>query len=140
MSMDPHNGQVKAYVGGPDSLNSSMTWSMFGRRQVGSTVKPYLYTWPMEEGMWPCDKNNIATVTLIDGNGKPWTPKNVSNKDKIGQPVSLRWGLANSNNWISAYLMSLFTPGSLVKLMRSFGIRGQLDPVVSLCLGHVKYR
>ena len=135
MSMDPHNGQVKAYIGGPDFSQFQYDMVNVGRRQVGSTVKPYLYTLAMEEGMWPCDKTILQPVTLIDGNGKPWTPKNASNKDKIGQSVSLRWGLANSNNWISAYLMSMFTPDALVKLMRSFGIKGQLDPVVSLCLG-----
>jgi len=135
MSMDPHNGYVKAYIGGPDFSQFQYDMVNVGRRQVGSTVKPYLYTLAMEEGMWPCDKTILQPVTLIDGNGKPWTPKNASNKEKIGQSVTLRWGLANSNNWVSAYLMGLFTPGSLVKLMRSFGIRGQLDPVVSLCLG-----
>ena len=135
MSMNPHNGEVKAYIGGPDFSQFQYDMVNVGRRQVGSTIKPFLYTLAMEEGMWPCDKTVLQPVTLIDGNGKPWTPKNASNKDKIGQPVTLRWGLANSNNWISAYLMGLFTPESLVKLMRSFGIRGQLDPVVSLCLG-----
>jgi len=135
MSMDPHNGQVKAYIGGPDFSQFQYDMVNVGRRQVGSTVKPYLYTLAMEEGMWPCDKTILQPVTLIDGNGKSWTPKNASNKEKTGQSVTLRWGLANSNNWVSAYLMGLFTPGSLVKLMRSFGIRGQLDPVVSLCLG-----
>ena len=135
MSMDPHNGQVKAYIGGPDFSQFQYDMVSVGRRQVGSTVKPFLYTLAMEEGMSPCDKTILQPITLIDGNGKPWTPRNSSNKDRIGTSVSLRWGLANSNNWISAYLMSLFTPESLVKLMRSFGIKGQLDPVVSLCLG-----
>ena len=135
MSMDPHNGYVKAYIGGPDFSQFQYDMVNVGRRQVGSTVKPYLYTLAMEEGMWPCDKTILQPITLIDGNGKPWSPKNASNKEKIGQSVTLRWGLANSNNWVSAYLMGLFTPGSLVKLMRSFGVRGQLDPVVSLCLG-----
>ena len=135
MSMDPHNGQVKAYIGGPDFSQFQYDMVSVGRRQVGSTVKPFLYTLAMEEGMSPCDKTILQPITLIDGNGRSWTPKNASNKDKIGQSVSLRWGLANSNNWVSAYLMGLFTPDALVKLMRSFGIKGQLDPVVSLCLG-----
>jgi len=135
MSMDPHNGQVKAYIGGPDFSQFQYDMVSVGRRQVGSTVKPFLYTLAMEEGLSPCDKTILQPITLIDGNGRPWTPKNSSNKDKIGSSVTLRWGLANSNNWVSAYLMSLFTPDALVKLMRSFGIKGQLDPVVSLCLG-----
>jgi penicillin-binding protein 1A len=134
MSMDPHNGNVKAYVGGPDFGQFQYDMVNMGRRQVGSTVKPYLYTLAMEEGMWPCDKTVNQPITLITGTGERWTPKNAS-KSRIGETVTLRWGLANSNNWISSYLMSLFTPESLVKLMRSFGVKGQLDPVVSLCLG-----
>lgn len=134
MSMDPHNGNVKAYVGGPDFAHFQYDMVNLGRRQVGSTVKPYLYTLAMEEGMSPCDQTLLKPITLIDGNGKPWTPKNAS-KAHLGEMVTLRWGLANSNNWVSAYLMSIFTPNALVKLMRSFGIRGQLDPVVSLALG-----
>ncbi len=134
MSMDARSGHVKAYVGGPDFSQFQYDMVNVGRRQVGSTVKPYLYTLAMEEGMSPCDRTINRPITLIDGNGQPWTPRNTS-KSRIGESVSLRWGLANSNNWISAYLMSLFTPEALVKLMRSFGIRGQLDPVVSLALG-----
>ena len=134
MSINPHNGNVKAYVGGPDFTQFQYDMVNVGRRQVGSTVKPFLYTLAMEEGMWPCDKTVLRPITLTTGTGAKWTPKNVS-KDKIGETVTLRWGLANSNNWVSAYLMSLFTPESLVKLMRTFGIKSQLDPVVSLCLG-----
>jgi len=135
MSMDPHTGNVKAYVGGPDFSQFQYDMVNVGKRQVGSTVKPYLYTLAMEEGMSPCNTTILKPITLIDGNGNPWTPKNAAKGLPVGQPVTLRWGLANSNNWISGYLMSLFTPEALVKLMRSFGIKGQLDPVVSLCLG-----
>ncbi len=134
MSMDVKSGHVKAYVGGPNFSHFQYDMVNVGRRQVGSTVKPYLYTLAMEEGMWPCDQTINRPITLITGTGESWTPRN-SSRSRIGQSVSLRWGLANSNNWISAYLMSLYTPESLVKLMRSFGIRSQLDPVVSLCLG-----
>ena len=134
MSMDVKSGQVKAYVGGPDFSHFQYDMVNVGRRQVGSTIKPYLYTLAMEEGMSPCDKTVKQQITLIDGNGNPWTPRN-ANKSRIGETVTLRWGLANSDNWISAYLMGLFTPDALVKLMRSFGIGSQLDPVVSLCLG-----
>lgn len=135
MSMDPHSGYVKAYVGGPDFKEFQYDMVNIGRRQVGSTVKPYLYTLAMEEGLSPCDETILRPITLIDGNGKPWTPKNAAKNQPVGQPVTLRWGLANSNNWVSAYLMGLFTPESLVKLMKSFGIRSKLDPVVSLSLG-----
>ncbi len=137
MSMDPHSGHVKAYVGGPNFANFQYDMATVGRRQVGSTVKPYIYTLAMDEGMWPCDTTKYLPITLIDGNGVEWTPKE-SHKVKeedMGKTVTLTWGLAQSSNWISAYLMSMFTPEQLVKTMRSFGIEGQLDPVVSLCLG-----
>ncbi|MBR1929662.1 MAG: transglycosylase domain-containing protein [Paludibacteraceae bacterium] len=137
MSMDPHSGHVKAYVGGPNFANFQYDMVSVGKRQVGSTVKPYIYTLAMDEGMWPCDTTSYVPVTLIDGNGKEWTPKESHKvpESDIGKTVTLSWGLAQSSNWMSAYLMSLFTPEQLVKTMRSFGIEGQLDPVVSLCLG-----
>ena len=134
MSMDPITGHVKAYVGGPNFANFQYDMCTQGRRQVGSTVKPYLYTLAMDEGMWPCEKTVYEPVTLIDGNGKAWTPRDTHDKYR-GDTVSLAWGLKESSNWMSAYLMSMFTPEQLVNLMRSFGIKGQLDPVVSLCLG-----
>lgn len=135
MSMDAKSGHVKAYVGGPDFGEFQYDMVNVGRRQVGSTIKPYLYTLAMEEGMWPCDKTTWQPITLMDGNGKPWSPKTTTKGKVVGSTVSLRWGLSNSDNWISAYLMSLFTPDALVKLMRSFGVQGDLPAVVSLCLG-----
>ncbi len=135
MSMEPKTGHVKAYVGGPDFAHFQYDMVTVGKRQVGSTVKPYLYTLAMEEGMWPCDKTTWRPITFNIPGQPSWTPKTTTKGRKVGDAVSLRWGLSNSDNWISAYLMSLFTPESLVKLMRSFGIRGQLDPVVSMCLG-----
>ena len=134
MSIDPHNGHVKAYVGGPDFAHFQYDMASVGRRQVGSTVKPYLYTLAMEEGMWPCHKTVNEPVTLIDGNGVEWTPRDGHDQNR-GDTVTLQWGLQQSSNWISAYLMSLFTPDQLANLMHSFGIQGQIDPVVSLCLG-----
>ncbi|MBR1481145.1 MAG: transglycosylase domain-containing protein [Paludibacteraceae bacterium] len=134
MSIDPHNGHIKAYVGGPDFAHFQYDMASVGRRQVGSTVKPYLYTLAMEEGMWPCHKTVNEPVTLIDGNGVEWTPRDGHDQNR-GDTVTLQWGLQQSSNWISAYLMSLFTPDQLANLMHSFGIQGQIDPVVSLCLG-----
>lgn len=137
MSIDAKSGYVKAYVGGSSFEQFQYDMATRGRRQVGSTIKPYLYTLAMEEGMWPCDKTIYQPITLMDANGIPWSPRNSDSKadDLIGKEVTLQWGLTNSNNWISAYLMSLYTPESFVKLLRSFGMRGPIDPVVSLCLG-----
>lgn len=134
MSMDPYTGHVKAYVGGSNFTHFQYDMATKGRRQIGSTVKPYLYTLAMDEGLWPCEKTINQPITLIDGNGEEWTPRDTHDKN-IGDTVTLTWGLQNSSNWISAYLMSLFTPEQLVKIMQSFGIQGQLDPVISLCLG-----
>lgn len=134
MSMDPASGFVKAYVGGPNFSYFQYDMATVGRRQVGSTIKPYLYTLAMNEGFWPCDKTINQEITLHDALGREYTPRNDSDK-RIGEEVTLKWGLMNSNNWISAYLMSLFTPEKLVNMMRSFGMKGPIEPVVSLCLG-----
>ena len=134
MSMDSHTGAVKAYVGGPNFAHFQYDMATTGRRQVGSTIKPYLFTLAMDEGMWPCDSTVNDSITLIDGNGVAWTPRDDHTKNQ-GEMVTLNWGLEKSSNWITAYLMSLFTPEQLVRMMRSFGIEGPLEPVVSLCLG-----
>ena len=134
MSMDTHSGAVKAYVGGPNFTHFQYDMVSTGRRQVGSTIKPYLFTLAMDEGMWPCDSTVNDSITLVDGNGVAWTPRDDHHANQ-GEMVTLNWGLEKSSNWITAYLMSLFTPEQLVRMMRSFGIEGQLDPVVSLCLG-----
>ena len=135
MSMDPTNGHVKAYVGGPNYNYFQYDMAMVGRRQVGSTIKPYLYTLAMENGFSPCDQARNVEYTLVDENGIPWTPRNSSRK-RYGEMVTLKWGLANSNNWISAYLMSKLNPYALVRLIHSFGVLNKdIQPTVSLCLG-----
>lgn len=134
MSMDPHTGHIKAYVGGPDFAHFQYDMCTMGRRQVGSTIKPYLYTLAMNEGMWPCDQTVNDSITLVDEVGNIWTPRD-EHVDNQGEMVTLDWGLQKSSNWIAAYLMSMFTPKQLANLMRSFGIKGDILPVVSLCLG-----
>ncbi|MDR1004742.1 MAG: transglycosylase domain-containing protein [Prevotellaceae bacterium] len=135
MSMNPHNGQVKAYVGGPDITHFQYDMAMMGRRQVGSTIKPFLYTLAMENGFSPCDEAEHVSYTLITEAGEPWTPANTV-KERIGEMVTLKWALSKSDNWISAYLMSKLNPYSLVRLIHSFGVRNRdIPPVVSLSLG-----
>ena len=134
MSIDPHTGHVKAYVGGPNFAYFQYDMCTKGKRQVGSTVKPYLYTLAMDEGMWPCETWVYDSVVVILPNGDRWAPRDTHEKH-WGDTVSLTWGLKESSNWMAAYLMTLFTPEQLVKMMQSFGIQGQLDPVVSLRLG-----
>ena len=135
MSMDPRSGHVKAYVGGPNYHYFQYDMAMVGRRQVGSTIKPFLYTLAMENGFSPCDEVRHVEYTLIDENGKPWTPRN-ANKKLIGDMVTVKWGLANSDNWITAYLMSKLNPYNLKRLIHTFGVRNRdIVPSVSLCLG-----
>lgn len=135
MSMDPRNGHVKAYVGGPNHHYFKYDMAMVGRRQIGSTMKPYVYSLAMENGFSPCDQARHVEYTLIDENGTPWTPRNANNK-RYGEMVTVKWGLANSDNWITAYLMSKLNPYELKRLVHSFGVRNrEIVPSVSLCLG-----
>ena len=135
MSMDPITGYVKAYVGGMNYNYFQYDMAMKGRRQVGSTIKPYVYTLAMENGFSPCDPVRNVEQTLFDENGRAWSPRN-SSKSHYGEIVTLKWGLANSSNWISAYLMGKLSPYSLVRLIHSFGVLNkEIQPTVSLCLG-----
>ncbi len=135
MAMEPSTGYVKAYVGGPNYHFFQYDMAMVGRRQVGSTVKPFLYSLAMENGYTPCDVAPNVQQTLYDELGRPYTPRNTSHA-RIGEMVTLKWGLANSNNWISAYLMGRLNPYSLVRLIHSFGVLNRdIQPTVSLCLG-----
>ncbi len=135
LSMDPHTGAVKAYVGGPNFYYFKYDMASVGRRQVGSTIKPFLYSLAMENGFSPCDETRNIEQTLITEDGKTWSPKNTS-KSRYGEMVSLRWGLANSNNWISAYLMSKLNPYTFQKLVHQYGLRNQeIEATPSLCLG-----
>ena len=134
MSMDPKTGAVKAYVGGLNYEHFMYDMVMSGRRQVGSTIKPFLYSLAMENGYSPCDvAPNVQRTYMVAG--KPWTPRNGS-RSRYGQMVTLKWGLAQSNNWISAYLMSRLNPYQLVQLLHDYGINNpDIHPSMSLCLG-----
>lgn len=134
MSMESRTGHVKAYVGGPDFSHFQYDMVSTGRRQIGSTVKPFLYTYAMEEGFTPCDEMLNEQPTIVDELGRPWSPRNAGSAC-VGEMVTLQWALTNSNNWISARLMAQLSPATLARTMHNFGITNQLDPVMSLCLG-----
>lgn len=134
MSMDPLTGQVKAYVGGPNFHFFQYDMAGVGRRQIGSTVKPFLYTYAFEEGFTPCDMFLNAQPSITLPTGEVWAPRNTGHA-RIGEMVDLYWALTNSNNWISVRLMSELSPSTLARTMHTFGITNHLDPVVSLCLG-----
>ena len=134
-SMAPQNGAVKAYVGGLDFQHFAYDMATEGRRQVGSTIKPLLYSLAMENGMTPCDEVPNVQETYIVA-GQPWTPRNGS-RARYGEMVSLKWGLQQSNNWISAYLMMhRLTPTGFVTLLHNYGILNpEIHPSPALCLG-----
>jgi len=134
MSMDPVTGYVKAYVGGLNYHYFMYDMTSTGRRQVGSTIKPYLYSLAMENGFSPCDQApNVQQTYMVAG--QPWTPRN-SSRSRYGEMVTLKWGLAQSNNWISAYLMSHLSPSQFVELLHDYGINNpDIHPSMALCLG-----
>lgn len=130
VSMDPKSGAVKAYVGGLDYSHFQYDMGMLGRRQVGSTIKPYLYSLAMENGYTPCD---VAPNRPQNYGG--WTPRNGS-RARYGAMVPLKWGLQQSNNWISAYLLSKLSPQQFVTILKKYGIdTPDIHPSMPLCLG-----
>ncbi|MDH6358650.1 transglycosylase domain-containing protein [Parabacteroides sp. PF5-9] len=134
MSMDPRTGYVKAYVGGIDYNDFQYDMVNGGRRQIGSTMKPFLYSLAMIEGMNPCDELLHVQPSLRDENGKVWEPRNSSDK-MLGEKVTIQWGLQNSSNWITAQLMGRLSPYTFVRLLQSYGLKGEIDPVISMALG-----
>src|SRR5574344_1944133 len=135
VAIEPGTGYVKAYVGGPNYRYFKYDNVRQGKRQVGSTIKPFLYTLAMQEGMTPCDKvvNLPQTFVLPDGN--TWTPRSTDKEQWIGKTVTLKWGLTNSSNNISAYLMKQFGPEAMADMMRRMGIQSHIDEVPALCVG-----
>nr|WP_129732955.1 transglycosylase domain-containing protein [Parabacteroides goldsteinii] len=134
MSMDPRTGYVKAYVGGIDYNDFQYDMINGGRRQVGSTIKPFLYSLAMIEGISPCEEMLHVQQQLTDENGILWSPRNAGAK-RVGEMVTIQWGLQNSSNWVTAYLMKQLSPYTFVRLLHSFGLKGNIDPVISVSLG-----
>ena len=135
MAMTPDNGQIKAYVGGADFKAFQYDNARQSKRQIGSTIKPFLYTLAMQEGMSPCDQVANVPQTFIISEDKIWTPESTDKDEYIGNMVTLKWGLAKSSNNISAYLMKQYGPQAMVEMMRKMGVGSFLDPVPPLCVG-----
>ena len=135
LSMESHTGYVRAMVGGIDYKYFKFDHVIQGKRQVGSTFKPFLYTLAMQEGEYtPCYKvSNISYSVELD-DGTFWAPRNSGN-DRIGEEVTLKWALANSNNWISAYLIGRFSPQSVRQMARKMGVKSDIPAVPSIALG-----
>jgi penicillin-binding protein 1A len=134
MAMEPTTGFVRAYVGGQNIKYFQYDHVTQGKRQVGSTFKPFLYTLAMQEGDKPCDLVLNAAVTFSDQDST-WTPRNSGNFDMEGRMVTLKWGLAHSVNFISAALVKKYNPQAVIDIARKMGITSKIDAVPSVIYG-----
>ena len=137
MAMDPSTGEVKSWVGGAayGFTEIDMVQSSTYKRQVGSTCKPFLYTLAMQNGLSPCKMVPNVEQTFILPDGTPWTAKNSSHTDFDDQMVTLRWGLANSVNQVSAWVMKRYNPEAMKNVMQNMGILSDIPAVPSMFLG-----
>lgn len=133
MSMEPQSGYVRAWVGGIDFGHFKYDHVKLGKRQVGSTFKPFVYTLAMQEGYSPCYEVPNVPVTITTPGGRSWTPSN--SDGSYGGMLSLKEALANSVNCISAYLMKQFGPGAVIQMARKMGVTSPIDPYPSIALG-----
>jgi penicillin-binding protein 1A len=138
LAMDPSSGQVKAFVGGHNYRYFQYEHVYRGRRQVGSTMKPFLYLLAMQENYSPCDMIPLVPITfpnIIDNKDTTYTPTAPGRNPFAGKMVSLKWGLANSHNWVTAWLFKNFNPQNVITLMRKMGVTSNIDPVPSMVYG-----
>ncbi|MBW6491190.1 MAG: transglycosylase domain-containing protein [Lentimicrobium sp.] len=135
MSVEPHTGFVRAYVGGINYSHFQYDHVKMAKRQVGSTFKPFVYTLAMQEGdLSPCSKVANIQYTIDLPEGGRWEPRN-SNDFKQGEMVTLKEALANSINWISAFLIKRYSPTAVIKIARKMGVLSPIDAVPSIALG-----
>ena len=136
MAMEPSTGQVKAFVGGHNYRYFQYEQVYQGRRQVGSTIKPFLYLLAMQENYSPCEMIPLVPITFKDVvNDSTYTPEAPAPNKFAGKKVSLKWGLATSHNWVSAWLFKNFNPENVIRIMRKMGVTSYIDPVPSLIYG-----
>jgi len=134
MAMEARTGHVKAYVGSIHFADFQYDMVTQGRRQIGSTMKPFVYSLAMSKDFTPCTTLRHEQPTLMDENNIPWRPA-TSSRDRIGEMVTLAWGLQVSSNWMTASVMNSLSPYELERLLRTYGFKGPIDPVISMCLG-----
>jgi penicillin-binding protein 1A len=135
MSVEPQTGFVRAYVGGINYSHFQFDHVKMAKRQVGSTFKPFVYTLAMQEGDFsPCTKIANIQYSIDLPEGGKWEPGN-ANDYKKGEMVTLKEALANSINWISAFLIKRYSPMAVIKIARKMGVTSQIDPVPSISLG-----
>lgn len=137
VAMDPLTGNVKAYIGGPNFRYFKYDMAKQGKRQMGSTIKPFIYTFAIDHlGLTPCTPVPNLPVTIETTGGTPWSPKESGEVVYNGYPNPLKWGLARSRNNYSAWIMKeAKQPKAVADFIHNLGIKSYIDPVWALCLG-----
>ena len=137
VALDPRTGFVKAYVGGPNFRYFKSDMAKQGKRQIGSTIKPFVYTFAIDHlGMTPCTMVPNLPTTIETANGTAWSPKEAGNVEYDGVLHPLSWGLARSRNNYSAWIMKQAKqPAAVADFIHNMGIRSYIDPVPALALG-----
>lgn len=137
VAIEPQTGFVKAYVGGPNFRYFKYDMAKQGKRQIGSTIKPFIYTFAVDHlGMTPCTPVPNLPVTIETVGGVAWTPKEAGKVDQLGELHPLYWGLALSRNNYSAWIMKQAKqPEAVADFIHNMGIRSFIDPVPALCVG-----
>ena len=135
VSIEPSTGYVKAWVGGVNHRHFKFDHVKVGRRQVGSTFKPFVYALAIQEGYSPCYQ--VPNVrTCIEMPGQPdWCPDNSDGNKGTGKMVTLRYALAGSINYVTAWVMKQFGPDAVIHLVRRLGITAPIESVPSIALG-----
>ncbi|MEM9672016.1 MAG: penicillin-binding protein 1A [Cyclobacteriaceae bacterium] len=137
MSMDPHNGHIKAWVGGINYENFKYDHVMQGKRQPGSTFKPFVYAAAVDNGYSPCYEVVDAPVTFsvyTDGEEDTWTPKNAEGRYS-GEKMTIRQAMAQSINSVTAFIMKRLGPETVVDYAKRMGVTSNIEAVPSLALG-----
>lgn len=136
MAVDPSNGYVKAYVGGPSFKHFKYDMAKQGKRQVGSTIKPFIYTFAIDHlGYTPCTPVPNLKVSIESPSGDAWSPKEAGKVEYDGVMHPLKWGLAMSRNNYSAWIMKQAQPTAVADLIHKLGVSSFIDPVYAMCLG-----
>lgn len=137
IAIEPQTGHVKAYVGGPNFKYFKYDNAKQGKRQCGSTVKPFVYTYAFSQlGLDPCTPVPNLPVTIETYSKEPWSPKEASRVEYDGAYHPLKWGLARSRNNYTAWIMKQANnPQAVADFIHNTGIRSWIDPVHALALG-----
>ena len=137
VSMDPHNGHIKAWVGGINHRFFKYDHVKQGKRQPGSTFKPFVYAAAIDNGYSPCYEVVDAPVTftvMTDGEETTYTPKNATG-GYSGERMTIRRAMAQSMNSVTAFVMKRLGPQTVVNYARRMGITSDIQPVPALALG-----